>query len=143
MTTGFGYIIDSLFPSRRRTPHILELPADEDVLSMLDELAHDQEFSAEELAALLLKKAVIEHYQTKSENMQHWEALSQRQREVAALACLGYANGEIAQKLDISLGTVKTHIREILRKFNVRGRHQLRYILRGWDFSAFDTPPKE
>ena len=143
MTTGFGYIIDSLFPSRRRAPHTLEISTDEDVLSMLKELAEGQDFNAEELAAVLLKKAVIEHYQSKSENLQHWEELSQRQREVAALACLNYSNAEITQKLDISLGTVKTHIREILRKFNVRGRHQLRYILRGWDFSAFDTPPKE
>jgi DNA-binding CsgD family transcriptional regulator len=143
MTTGFDYIFDSLFPSRKRSRPEIVISADEDTLDMLRELTEGQDFSAEELAALLLKKAVIEYYQTKSINVQHWDELSQRQREVAALACLNNSNAEIAQKLDISLGTVKTHMREILRKFNVRGRHQLRYMLKSWDFSGYDPTPKE
>ena len=44
---------------------------------------------------------------------------------------------EIAQELEISLTTVKTHMREVLRKFDVRGRYQLRYMLRRWDFSNY------
>ena len=139
MTTGFNYIVDSLFYFRKRPPSRVEIPVDADVLAMLRELTKDQEFSTEELAAILLKKAVIEHYQIKSENTQHWEALSPRQKEVAALACLDYTNAEIAERLDIALATVKTHMREILRKFNVRGRHQLRFMLRRWDFSGFSN----
>jgi len=138
MTTGFDYIFHSLFPSRRRSLRTLEITADENILAMLGELAEEQELNAEELAAMLLKKAVLEHYQTKNKNVQHWEDLSQRQREVAALACLGFTNPEIAEKLDIGSETVKTHMREILRKFDVRGRHQLRFMLRRWDFSSFE-----
>ncbi len=143
MSTGFDYILNSIIPSRRHARSENLIPAAEEVMSMLEELAEGQDFSAEELGALLLQKAVAEHFQTKSINLQHWEALSQRQKEVAALACLNHTNAEIAQKLDISLGTVKTHMRAILRKFEVRGRHQLRYILRRWDFSSYDPPPKE
>ncbi|MBL7164551.1 MAG: hypothetical protein ISS57_18345, partial [Anaerolineales bacterium] len=69
MTTGFDFIIDSLFPSRRRASPDIIIPADEDTLDMLRELAEGQEFNAEELAAVLFKKAVIEHYQSKSENL--------------------------------------------------------------------------
>ncbi len=139
MTTGFDYIRDRLFFSRKRSSPSLEISADADVLTMLQELTKGQEFSAEELAAMLLKQAVIEHYQIKSENMQHWEELSPRQKEVAALACLDYTNAEIAEKLDIALATVKTHMREILRKFDVHGRHQLRFMLRRWDFGSFNN----
>ena len=139
MTTGFDYIRDRLFFSRKRSSPRLEIYADADVLTMLQELTKGQEFRAEELAAMLLKQAVIEHYQIKSENMQHWEELSPRQKEVAALACLDYTNAEIAEKLDIALATVKTHMREILRKFDVRGRHQLRFMLKRWDFSSFNN----
>jgi len=138
MTTGFDYILDSLLHSRRGSPSVIEVPLGVEIWAMLAELARGQDYSVEELAAILLEQAVIEHYETKSENVRHWEELSQRQQQVAALACLGYTNAEIALKLNISLTTVKTHMREVLRKFNVRGRHQLRYMLRRWDFSACD-----
>jgi len=138
MTTGFDYIIDSLFPTRRGSSPTIMIPADEDLLSMLEELAHGQDFSVEELSAMIFRKAVREHYKTNNHNLQKWEELSERQKEVAALACLNYTNAEIAEKLNISFETVKSHIKEILRKFNVRGRHQLAYMLRRWDFSDFD-----
>ncbi len=138
MTTGFDYIFDNLFPTRRGAPPTFPVPVDGEVLAMLEEIAHDQQVSMEDLAAELFKKAVNERYQVSNQNVGYWESLSRRQQEVAALACLDYTNAEIAQKLDISLETVKTHMKEILRKFNVRGRHQLRYTLRKWDFSKFD-----
>lgn len=44
------------------------------------------------------------------------EPLSSREREVAVLLCKGYTNGLIARDLHISIPTVKTHVRSILRK---------------------------
>lgn len=76
---------------------------------------------------MILRLACSEHYRTKNTNLRLWEDLSERQKEVAALA----TNSEIVTKLDISLGTVKTHIGDVLRKFDVRGRHQLRYFSDG------------
>ena len=140
MTTGFDFILDSLRLSRKRSSPTLEIPVDGAVLTMLQELAQAQGQSIGQVAATVLKKAVTEHYRASDENIGHWETLSDRQQEVAALACLSYTNAEIAKKLDISLETVKTHMKVILRKFKVRGRHQLRYILRKWDFRDFDFP---
>lgn len=137
MTTGFEYLKDSLFRSRGRS-QVLHVPIDADLLATLTELARDQEVSIEELAASLLAKVAVEEYQATNEYVQSWKTLSQRQQEVAALACLGYSNAEIAERLHISLETVKTHMRETLRKFNVKGRHQLGWMLRDWDFSRFD-----
>ena len=141
MTSGFDFIYDRLFNSRRKSSPNLLLHARGDQLAMLNELAHDQGVRMEDLAMEMLGKEIVKQYQSTNDNVLNWESLSERQQEVAALACLSYTNAEIAEKLAISLETVKTHMKVILRKFKVRGRHQLRYILRKWDFSDFDFPP--
>ncbi|MBL6983620.1 MAG: hypothetical protein ISR58_20755 [Anaerolineales bacterium] len=141
MTSGFDFIYDRLFNSRRKPSPNLMLHARGDILAMLSELAHEQGISIEDLAMRYVEKETIKDYQSANVNVQSWESLSERQQEVAALACLGNTNAEIAERLAISLETVKTHMKVILRKFKVRGRHQLRYILRKWDFSDFDFPP--
>ena len=141
MTSGFDIIYDRLFNSRRKSQPGLFVHPRGDVFAMLREMAREQNINIEELATGYLEEITIKRYQSTNENVLNWESLSERQQEVAALACLGFTNAEIAEKLDISLETVKTHIKVILRKFKVRGRHQLRYILRKWDFSDFDSPP--
>ena len=118
MTTGFDYIFDSLFPSRKRALSTIELPAEEDILVMLEEMANEEKYSVEELGGMIFRQAVIEHYRTKNKNLRRWEELTDRQKEVAAMVCLGATNAEIAQELEISLTTVKTHMREVLRKLN-------------------------
>jgi len=137
MTSGFEFIYDRLINSRRKSLSGLFVHPRVDVIAMLREMAHEQNISIEDLATDYLEEITITRYQSTNANVHNWESLSERQQEVAALACLGKTNAEIATRLDISLETVKTHMKVILRKFNVRGRHQLRYILRKWDFSEF------
>jgi len=52
-------------------------------------------------------------------------ALSERQLHVAKYIFEGYDNKIIAEKLGITPNTAKTHVRNICRKFRVRGRTQL------------------
>ena len=51
-------------------------------------------------------------------------ALSERERDVLALVGAGRSNGEIAADLFISLATVKSHVRHILAKLDLRDRAQ-------------------
>ena len=51
-------------------------------------------------------------------------ALSDREREVLKLIGFGATNREIAEKLIISEHTVKSHLRSILNKLNIRNRQQ-------------------
>lgn len=56
--------------------------------------------------------------------------LSEREREVAALAAEGLRNKEIAQRLFISEETVKSHIRSIFNKTNIDRRSKLVDLLK-------------
>ncbi len=72
------------------------------------------------------------------ENIRRWNSLSEREQQVAALSCLGYANLEIAEKLTIADGTVKYHMANVRQKFNVHSKIELRRRLSHWDFSGWD-----
>jgi DNA-binding NarL/FixJ family response regulator len=50
--------------------------------------------------------------------------LTDRELEILTLVGRGLANPEIARTLFISLATVKSHIRHILQKLNLRDRVQ-------------------
>jgi len=86
-----------------------------------------------------LVAAGLTQYYTIDELMPKWESLSPREQHVAALACLGYSNHEIAHRQGKSLQTIKTQIRSVLRKFGVKNRYQLRALLGHWDFSYWET----
>ena len=51
--------------------------------------------------------------------------LSPKETEVVAMVAVGMTNKEIAARLNISEGTVKTHLHTIYRKLNVQGRVEL------------------
>jgi DNA-binding NarL/FixJ family response regulator len=58
------------------------------------------------------------------ENPARLAVLSERERDVLALIGAGRSNPEIAAELFISLATVKTHVRHILAKLDLRDRPQ-------------------
>jgi len=56
--------------------------------------------------------------------------LTTREREVIALLVTGQANSAIAERLVISEGTVKSHVKQILRKLGAVNRSEViaRYL---------------
>ena len=85
-----------------------------------------------------LLAAGLTQYYSSDVLLNQWETLSMRERDVAALACLGYTNKEIGSRLSISPQTVKTHLRNVLIKFNLHTRSELKLSLQHWDFSAWE-----
>lgn len=58
--------------------------------------------------------------------------LTEREREIALMMADGQTNAGIADSLVLSVETVRTHARHILRKLGLRSRHQLtREMLEG------------
>jgi DNA-binding NarL/FixJ family response regulator len=51
--------------------------------------------------------------------------LAQREKEIISHICQGFKNKEIAQKLNISEQTVKSHCNRIYKKLGVNDRLQL------------------
>ena len=54
-----------------------------------------------------------------------YETLTQREEEVLKLVARGYGNDEISEMLHVSIFTVRTHISNIYRKFDVTSRVEL------------------
>lgn len=119
---------------------------DEDLVSGLKDLiAYDvgrdpeEEVESEEIRMIAgdMIRFGMQYRWTSSENLESWKNLTPRQRDVAVCVCLGYTNAEIANKLMISGSTVKTHIRNVLGKFKVGGKLELKGMLKDWDFSGW------
>ena len=110
---------------------------DADLLPSLNEVAEQEQRSAEEVATELLVQA-LNRRTADYGKLGVWENLTPRQQQVAALTCLGYTNDQIGAKLHISSETVKTHVRNVLHKYDVRSKSQLRRLLRDWDFRDWD-----
>ena len=51
--------------------------------------------------------------------------LSTGEREVALMAAAGYANKEIAQRLNLSTRTVETYLQRVYHKLGVSSRRQV------------------
>jgi DNA-binding NarL/FixJ family response regulator len=106
------------------------------VASFLQTLALQEQRDVEEVANELLHFAISEH-QKDDEKLQLWERFSPREKQVAALACLGHTNREIAALLVISTNTVKTHMRNLLEKVQASSKAELRELFATWEFEAW------
>ncbi|MFQ5419699.1 MAG: response regulator transcription factor [Anaerolineae bacterium] len=102
----------------------------------LAQMAAREQKSAAQIAEELLQQAVHER-QTAVAHLRLWQGLTPREKQTAALACLGCTNHEIADQMIISPNTVKSHIRSILSKFNVNSKAELQAVLAGWDFTPW------
>lgn len=116
---------------------------DPDLFDRLEILAATRQKSVAAVVLEILAVAVDE-MNGQSANGRRWNTLTPREQQVAALACLGYTNDEIATWLTISVNTVRTHMRSILDKYKVSSKAELRLCLANWDFAgwlAAEWPP--
>lgn len=71
-----------------------------------------------------IARQLIQEIKTPTETMTPEEALTPREQEILRFLARGFSNQEIASELDISITTVATHIRNILRKVHLANRTQ-------------------
>ena len=111
--------------------------AEEELLDTLSSMAEHDHMPANQVAADLLVQAMSRRRNTEV-YLHYWEMLTPREQQVAALVCLNYTNRQAAARLGISDETIKSHMHNVLAKFNMRSRSDLRQALSDWDFSAWD-----
>ena len=109
----------------------------EEFRTNLTKLAEHQGRSEDEVFPELLAAGLI-YFETQDIYWEQWQSLTEREKDVAALACLGYTNPEIAHRLGVSTETIKSHMSNVLSKFEVPNRRFLQQRLGDWDFSAWD-----
>lgn len=120
----------------KRNTNWLSFEVELGMMQSLQDLAEHDRRSQDVIAAELLSFALAQRNAAEL-HLERWRSLSPREQQVAALICLGYTNREIADRLVISVETVKSHVRNVLYKFNLHGKVELRQILSDWDFSAW------
>ena len=106
---------------------------DADLVTALRQAAREQGCSEQEVLAGLVESRQELMLRDRAAAA-CWDSLSEREREVLALVCLGQRNYEIARVLGITHETVKTHLQHIFRKFSLRSKKELRLLLKDWDF---------
>lgn len=102
----------------------------------LKTLADSEGRTTEEVFNDVLADGIV-RYRIDENLWRKWETLSLREQEIAALICLEYTNRQMSVRLSRSPETIKTHVRNVLHKFGVKNKAELRHILANWDFSAW------
>ena len=106
------------------------------VLDEVRELAENQGCAQEEMIVRLLRQA-LHTRRREGQTYRAWESLSQREKQVAAMVCVGMTGRQIAARLVLSPETIKTHVRHVLAKFGLNSRQAFRNLLADWDFSRW------
>jgi DNA-binding NarL/FixJ family response regulator len=80
------------------------------------------------LLAPSITRRLIDHFASRSppsaKDLSVLQQLTEREREVFELVAQGLSNAEIAERLVLSEGTVKTHLKHVFEKLDVRDRTQ-------------------
>jgi NarL family two-component system response regulator LiaR len=74
----------------------------------------------------VIKEVIVQapvEFAVNENNLKHF-SISKREHEVLLLMALGLSNQEVADKLFVSLNTVKTHSSKLFEKLNVQRRTQ-------------------
>lgn len=91
----------------------------EDMVRQLRQAAKGRMVISENLTALLAEAL---RNQRTSPPTQSVDTLTQREKEILAELAAGMSNKLIARKLDITEGTVKVHVKHLLKKLHLRSR---------------------
>ncbi|HEX4188233.1 MAG TPA: response regulator transcription factor [Solirubrobacteraceae bacterium] len=97
----------------------------QDLINAIRVIASGQSLLAPSVTRRLIEEYISGASRSPVAGAQNLDELTAREREVLVLVAEGLSNGEIAQTLQLSTLTAKTHVSRILNKLGVRDRVQL------------------
>ncbi|WP_153448495.1 two-component system response regulator NarL [Vibrio algicola] len=92
----------------------------EELLKAIDQACNGQMVLSPEMAPILM-----EGLRSKKEAPRGVDSLTKREFQTLKLVATGMTNKMIARKLDIAEGTVKVHVKSLLKKLNLRSRVEM------------------
>jgi two-component system nitrate/nitrite response regulator NarL len=99
-----------------------DMEPDDLVLALRDIVNNGKTVVAPDLAPILAKALQGSHNEKEERNTSPFDELTPRETEILGLLAEGQSNKAIARNLGISDGTVKLHVKAILRKLDVHSR---------------------
>lgn len=99
------------------TSYLLKSTPPEKVIEAIYEVQHGGSPISSQIA-----RKVIDAFTVKEKTNDYFQELSRREQEILEQLSKGYRYKEIADKLFVSIETVRTHIRNIYEKLQVNGR---------------------
>lgn len=117
---------DKLFQSIRNGAqgYLLKSIHSKEMLAMLRAAVHGEAAITPALGARMLEEFRRVSRMARQETREETEALTAREQEILSLVAAGATNMEIADKLHVSIHTVKTHMRKILAKLHQDRRYE-------------------
>lgn len=91
------------------------------LLSAVDAISEDLIWLIPDITTQFVKNFVGDEKPNSHDNML-LDELTKKEREIALLLKEGYTNTDIAMSLNVSINTVKTHVKNIYKKFQVKDR---------------------
>ena len=100
--------------------------AAEGLLESIHAIARNEALVSPEIAAALIAEArrLFRWYQGQENRLHTYKRLTPREQEVLELIAMDCSNQEIARRLQVSQGTVKNHVHQILKKLGVNDRQK-------------------
>lgn len=110
---------DTIFDALKAgaTGYLLKTTPAEKIIEAINEI----QLGGSPISSQIARK-VIEAFSLKEKANEHFQALSRREQEMLEELSKGFRYKEIADKLFISIETVRTHIRNIYEKLQVNSR---------------------
>jgi len=102
----------------------------DDLLKSVRAVASGEAICSPRVAGLLFSRISQAARDSKARHIPGMPKVTVREREIIALIDAGLSNKEIAVRLRIETQTVKNHVHNILEKFNVDGRRELRRYIK-------------
>lgn len=127
--------------SKQKRPFSTLVQLRPELLNEIKVIAQNEQRQVGVVVNELVAFALAQHYSAE-DSLNVWHSLTPREREVTAYIWLGLTNPQIADTLSISTNTVKTHIKNLLAKFQVHSKLELRHQLVSIDFTEWlETVP--
>jgi DNA-binding CsgD family transcriptional regulator len=99
----------------------------------------DQSVLLDENVPADLLQLAYQRRQYTQDLLYRWHSLSLREQQVAVMICYNYSTGEMAAQMVVSTNTIKSHVRAVLRKFDVHSRSELRLLLADFNFDNWNN----